>query len=234
MADTLNVLRQEQKYRISFLQASYIGSRLGNVLSMDKHNCGNEGYMVRSLYFDTVDDTDFFEKESGIEYRKKIRLRVYSPSDTTVKLEMKEKRGNYQRKRSLLVPKEDALQMISCNFQFLLSYQHSLAEEFYYLLTQEVYIPRCIVQYHRIAFAAPANDTRITLDTQLQACEHSFDIFAKEPGMYPVGGYDDVTLEVKFNNFLFSYVQDLLNCCNKNPVAYSKYYMSRSISYNGV
>lgn len=232
MAISLNVLRQEQKYRVSLLHAEYLATLFGKVLSADEHNDGGEGYIVRSLYFDTPDDADFFDKAEGIELRKKIRLRIYSPSDTSAKLEIKEKQGSFQRKRSLLISKEDAMEMIAGNFQFLLTYNHPLAEELYYSMTREVYIPRCIVQYHRTAFIVPANDTRVTLDARLQGCEHSFDLFSSNLNLYPIANCDDVTLEVKFNNFLLSYVKDLVNCCNRMPVAYSKYYMARSISYS--
>ncbi len=83
--------------------------------------------MVRSLYFDTIDDTDYTEKEDGYEYRKKIRLRIYSPSANNAKLEMKEKLGDNQRKRSLNISKEHALELISGRYECLLSYENPFA-----------------------------------------------------------------------------------------------------------
>ena len=35
----------------------------------DPHN-GTHGYMIRSLYFDTPFDDDYFEKQAGIELRR--------------------------------------------------------------------------------------------------------------------------------------------------------------------
>ena len=39
---------------------------LSQVLHLDPHN-GPEGYIVRSVYFDTLYDTDFYHKENGEE-----------------------------------------------------------------------------------------------------------------------------------------------------------------------
>ena len=68
------VFREEKKFLISveeFLKKSH---QLDQVLLQDKHN-GTHGYMIRSLYFDTVYDGDYFDKLAGIETRRKIRLR---------------------------------------------------------------------------------------------------------------------------------------------------------------
>ena len=32
---------------------------------------------IRSLYFDTINDKDYEEKEDGVRVRRKIRLRIY-------------------------------------------------------------------------------------------------------------------------------------------------------------
>ena len=60
------------------------------------------------MYFDTIDDDDFFEKQNGLEVRRKIRLRCYDPDSTYAVLEMKQKQGVSQRKRSLRMSRDDA------------------------------------------------------------------------------------------------------------------------------
>ena len=59
------VLRQEKKYLLNQLEFKKYSSYFENVLPKDKHNNGI-GYIVRSLYFDTIDNKDFYEKEMGI------------------------------------------------------------------------------------------------------------------------------------------------------------------------
>lgn len=99
------VFREEKKFLIhieDFLKKSHT---LDQLLTQDEHN-GVHGYTIRSLYFDTIEDNDFFEKLNGIETRRKIRLRCYDPNGDTAVLEMKQKQGSKQLKRSLCLKKK--------------------------------------------------------------------------------------------------------------------------------
>jgi len=94
------VFREEKKYLISLPEALQACHRLAQVMHEDPHN-GISGYPVRSLYFDTLDDRDFHEKAAGVELRRKLRLRCYDPAADFAMLEMKQKQGASQLKRSL-------------------------------------------------------------------------------------------------------------------------------------
>ena len=89
----LEVNRRELKYLISPTEVMYLKQKLAAVLSEDLHNSGN-GYMVRSLYFDSLSDRDFEDKVDGYDKRQKIRLRIYDIHSGQAKLELKEKVGN--------------------------------------------------------------------------------------------------------------------------------------------
>ncbi|MBM7871542.1 SPX domain protein involved in polyphosphate accumulation [Clostridium pascui] len=230
MKEMIDVFRKEKKYIISQIASSKLYQLLSQVLHEDVHNSSNGGYMVRSLYFDTIDNTDYTEKEEGYEYRKKVRLRIYSPSENTAKLELKEKMGDSQRKRSLTISKEDALMLIAGRYECLLAYKSPFAEEMYFLMVQQLYMAKCIVEYNRTAFYVPENDIRITLDARIAATENNLDLFDENINLYPVSNFDDVTLEVKYNGFLLSYVRDLLATCNKMATSNSKYCLARSVS----
>ena len=71
----LDVTRTEVKYDIGLAEMADMKRRLGIFMEPDSHN-GDRGYLVRSLYFDTLHDTDFEEKVEGYDGRQKIRLRV--------------------------------------------------------------------------------------------------------------------------------------------------------------
>ena len=87
----LEVNRREFKYLVSPVQTAQIARRLEQVMLPDPHN-GAGGYTVRSLYFDTLSDRDYTDKLNGYYQRRKIRLRSYG-TDSTLKLELKEKQG---------------------------------------------------------------------------------------------------------------------------------------------
>lgn len=65
-------------------------------MHLDSHSQG-DGYEIRSLYFDSIDDRDYQEKEDGIELRRKIRLRNYGSNSMFAMLEMKQKQGQLQK-----------------------------------------------------------------------------------------------------------------------------------------
>jgi hypothetical protein len=222
--------RTEKKYLFSTPVGHFLRNRVQAVMRPDPHN-GPEGYRVRSLYFDTILDADFFDKIDGLEQRRKIRLRLYPPDYTSVRLEVKEKSGAYQRKRSLALFAEDARALIAHDFGVLLRYDHPLALEVFGVMSAEVYLPRCIVEYRRQAFIAPGSDTRLTFDSQIRAGESSLDLFAPKLSLHPVLDPGDITLEVKYNHFLFGYIRDTLGEYGKTERSVSKYCLSRQVGH---
>ena len=122
------VFREEKKFLISLPEALQISSRLSQVMLEDAHN-GIHGYRIRSLYFDTIDDTDYYEKAAGVELRRKLRLRCYDPAADFAMLEMKQKQGASQLKRSLRVTREDAQTLTRGDYAPLLRYPESFAAE---------------------------------------------------------------------------------------------------------
>lgn len=232
MSDFLEVLRMEKKYLLNLQEMSFLWYKLSQVLKGDIHN-GSNGYLVRSLYFDTIDDKDFYDKYDGYEMRRKIRLRVYDPSGNTAKLEMKEKQGDLQRKRSLTLNRKDALALCKGNYTPLLAMNTEFSLELYSRMMQFIYVPKCIVEYDRKACFVSENNTRITIDANLRATEAVQDLFMKDIRTYPVGIANSGTLEVKYSNFLLSYVKDLVSLTGRTQMSLSKYCAARSISMHG-
>lgn len=228
----LDVTRTEVKYDIGPLEMADMKRRLGILMEPDPHN-GEKGYLVRSLYFDTLRDMDFEEKVEGYDERQKIRLRVYSADAQTAKLEVKEKTGGFQRKRSLILNREESVRMADGDYRFLPEREEALAGWLYAFLNMHCYRPKCMVEYDRYAYITEHNDTRITFDQNLRASESNFDLFRNEPLLYPVSPPGRVTMEVKYTGFLFSYLKSELNRCDKMQVSSSKYCKARMISKRG-
>ena len=200
----------------------------------DPHN-GAEGYRIRSLYFDSLNDKDYNDKMDGLELRRKIRLRNYDPDSDFAMLEMKQKEGPYQKKRSLRLSREDAACLIKGDYSPLLHYKEPFAAECYGLMNMLCYRPKTVVEYKRKAFIAQENRIRVTLDSQIIATESHFDIFAPDPVQYPVMDPFNVVLEVKYNRFLLSYIKEAVNLVNRSEISVSKYCMARSVGlhFNG-
>ena len=225
------VLRQERKFLISLSQRTRFAGQLDALLHQDQHNTDllQGGYRVRSLYFDTLNDRDFYAKIDGVEQRRKLRLRIYHPEDETAFLEMKQKQGANQLKRSLPVSREDAEQLIQGNYKPLLHYREDFAAECYAILNREHYRPKTVVEYRRKAYVLPENSIRITLDSDIQANEFRYDIFDPQLALAPALDPWKTILEVKYNHFLLTYVRDIIRSCNQSELSVSKYCMARRI-----
>lgn len=224
------VFREEKKFLVSmdeFIKKSHM---LSQVMIQDPHN-GTHGYVIRSLYFDTVYDSDYFEKLAGVETRRKIRLRIYDPNASYAMLEMKQKQGANQLKRSLRVTREDAIALTKGNYSPLLSYQEPFAAECYAMMTCRCYRPKTIVQYNRKAFIAKENKIRVTFDNRIVATESSFELFSPTLNMNPVLDPYDVVLEVKFNGFLLDYIRRMINSIDRSELSVSKYVLALQQAY---
>lgn len=224
------VYREEKKFLVNIAEFRRHAHRLEQILIPDPHN-GPMGYRVRSLYFDTAYDNDYFEKLDGVELRKKIRLRIYDPDNDFANLEMKQKQGAYQLKRSLRISREDARRLIACDYTPLLRYREDFAAECYALMQMHLYRPKTVVEYNRMAFIAKENRIRITFDNSIVSNEANLNIFAKDLIQNPVLDPFHAVLEVKFNGFLLDYIKDLLAAVNKSEVSVSKYMLARQAAY---
>lgn len=222
------VLRQERKYLLSYEQFHSLDHLFGQVLHPDPHN-GTEGYRVRSLYFDTMQERDFYEKEDGLEVRRKLRLRIYDPGDEFAMLEMKQKQGENQKKRSLRLTRAEAEEMTRGRYGCLLNYGDAFARECYGIMNIMGYRPKSIVEYRRKAYIARENSTRLTFDFDIRATESNFNLFDGKLNMYPVLDPYLAVLEVKFNGFMLSYIKDLISRQGKSALSVSKYCLSRSV-----
>ena len=223
------VLRQEKKYAINLTDGVALCHHLGSVMHADVHN-GAQGYVIRSLYFDTPDDQDFRDKVDGLELRRKIRLRTYSPQSDFAMLEMKQKQGPYQRKRSLRLSREEAQRLCRGDYRPLQAHEEPFAAECYGLMHCRGYRPKAIVEYRRQAFVARENHIRITLDSRIAATESRWDLFDGGLAMYPVLDPFQMVLEVKYNGFLLSYIKDRLDLAERSELSVSKYCLARSVS----
>jgi len=229
----LEVLRQEKKYLIDLRQYYYLSRRFSRILMEDKHSSG-DGYLVQSLYFDSLDGTDYDEKINGTDVRKKIRLRNYGAHSPSAKLEMKQKQGILQKKRSLSLNREQSYRVINGDYSVLLESGSDFAGECFGIMNMHCYRPKAVIMYTRKVFIAFENEIRITFDHHINGSESNFDIFSDDLVGNMIFDPSLVVMEVKFNGFLLSYIKDIINEVNASESAVSKYCLGRAVGKNYV
>lgn len=222
----LDVNRVEKKYLVDRMLMKDIIGRLERSLETDKHN-GPDGYMVRSLYFDSFNNRDYQAKVSGLDDRKKIRLRIYSHRDSVAKLELKEKHNGMQRKRSIILSREDAMALVNGDYSCLQGREDSLSKVIYAYMVKEVYRPVCIVEYDRYAMIKDTNSIRVTFDQNLRASTDVKSFFEESINFIPLDLTDRITMEVKYDVFLFSDIKNALSLKVAVESSNSKYVRAR-------
>ena len=216
-------LRHELKYHITPAEMTVLRNVLTPVMQLDPNGNENNEYHIRSLYFDTINDDALEEKIAGVGNRKKYRMRIYNFSDRVIKLECKSKYGDLISKQSVSIPRELADQLIAGDPDGLQRMRHPLLHDVYREMRTRLLRPAVIVDYIREAYIHPAQDVRITFDKTLRTGLYSSDMFNPMLPTFPV--FDDPVeiLEVKYNEFLPTYIQALVSGVTAQRSAVSKY-----------
>ena len=220
----LKTFRHEYKFVIPYDEMLRLRKKLNVLLDIDRDY---NGYMIRSLYFDSVDDVDYYDKLNGEMNRKKIRLRIYDPNSDLVKLELKAKYDYHQLKESLIIKKKDAKELIKGNYSVLLNYQEDLAKRIYVILMTNYYKPKVIIEYQRIAYMGNST-TRITFDFAIKSSNKVEDFFEENINYIDLIDKKDIVLEVKFDRLLEPYISTILDKYVSRSQSVSKYMMGRN------
>ena len=216
-------LRHELKYHITPAEMTVLRGVLRPLMQLDPNGNERNEYHIRSLYFDTINDDALEEKIVGVGNRKKYRIRIYNFSDRVIKLECKSKYGDLISKQSVTIPRDLAEQLIAGDPEGLQRMRHPLFHDVFREMRTRLLRPAVIVDYVREAYIHPAEEVRITFDKQLRTGLYSSDMFNPSLPTYPV--FDDPVeiLEVKYDEFLPSYLQSVLSGITAQRSAVSKY-----------
>lgn len=219
--------RHELKYFINPAEVEMLRARLRPALAMDSHCVDGKPYVIRSLYFDDIDDTAWYDKQAGVMHRDKYRIRIYRYSDREIFLERKRKLGDLIQKSSVQITRRLCDQLIAGDPAGLYRAQNPLLQDMYVQMRTRLLRPRVIVDYAREAYMHPAEDVRITFDLGLRSGLKSVDLF--NPSLPTVCPHDRNVeiLEIKFNNYLPGYIAALLSGVNAERSAVSKYVLCR-------
>lgn len=175
-------LRFEKKYLVHNSQLDNLRSRLIPFLRPD-HLAGIEKfgypeYTVRSIYFDSPDKKSVSEKISGVEERKKLRVRGYDDlhKDSQVFLEVKRKIGNRIHKNRSLIPFVELERFLvfgpddALSAELKSKSQLDDAMRFMYHLKRNNMAPLNLIVYEREAYHGKFNsDIRITVDKNIRS-----------------------------------------------------------------
>lgn len=224
------IFRHEFKYYINYFEYEILRNRLKVILKKDKFANENGDYHIRSLYFDDINNTALFEKQSGILNRKKYRVRIYNLKDNVIKLEKKSRVGQFIHKESASLTRQDYEMIINQDIDFLKESDNKLLHEFYYDFISYRLEPKVIVDYIREAFVWSVGNIRITFDKYLKTGLYETDIFNKDIPTIDVVEEPKMILEIKYDSFLPDFIRSILQINSNQKYAISKYVICRKFT----
>ena len=220
--------RHELKFLVSDAQLAQIQYRIAPLMQKDK-NQKSDYYTITSLYFDDIYDRCLQENLSGDDLRHKYRIRIYDHSFDCIKLEKKSKIHGMTKKDSVTLSREECNVLVSgknpCFQPSLSPRKQALFCEMQLLGLQ----PKSIVEYDRTAFVNRIGNVRVTFDRNIRGSLKPSDFFLEKINMVPLTNAGTHVLEVKYDEFLPSYLYDALELGTLYQTAFSKYGYSRKI-----
>jgi hypothetical protein len=223
--------RLEYKYLLPASATDLVRRRLATFVEPDHHRPpGRDQYTIRSIYFDTRDLDYYYEKESGIQHRRKLRLRGYNEytpaSRAYLEIKRKDDMAISKARACCLFDEAEVLFSSGDLDRYLEGGLEGRADgrAFFYHLHRHALRPVILVTYEREAFFArhlPA--LRLTLDQNLRSAPFPAigDLYREDRMTPSLQGY--AIFEVKFSLGRPAWLMALLAELKLERLALSKY-----------
>lgn len=229
--------RHEWKYAVSYADLLAIRQRLRAVAEPDPHAADGK-YLIRSLYFDNLDDKALREKVDGVNRREKWRIRYYNLDPSVIHLEKKSRLNGLGTKYSCPLSAEEAQRIVNGDTGWMMEQEGTgsdgsagvpgrpLLQELYCKMVFQGMRPQTIVDYTREPFIYGPGNVRVTLDYNIRTALRCTDFLDPECITIPAGDAP-IILEVKWDAFLPGIIRDAVQLPNRHVQAFSKYAQCR-------
>lgn len=217
--------RHEWKHEISYADLLVIRQRLRAVAQPDAHARDGK-YLIRSLYFDNLDDKALREKIDGVNMREKFRIRYYNGDSSLIHLEKKSKVSGLGTKYSAPLTAEEAQSIVNGSWDWMLTSERPLMQELYCKMQYQGMRPKTIVDYTREPFIYRPGNVRVTFDYNIRTGLRCTDFLNPDCLTAPAPDAG-IILEVKWDDFLPSVIRDAVQTPGRRVTAFSKYAQCR-------
>ena len=219
--------RVEDKYLCKERELALLQARMEGILRSDDNQKSNIGYTVTSVYYDDLFDSHLRDTIEGISQRQKYRIRIYNNSLDVIKLEIKYKCYNRIMKKSCRISEEQMKMLLlgKCIEMVDVSTDNPIVL-FNIAIRNRGLRPKVIVEYDRKAYVFSSGNVRITLDRKLRTGTQIENFGRKGIVLNEIKEMQNV-LEIKYDEFLPSFIAQLLEIGNMNQTSYSKYRLCR-------
>ena len=215
--------RHENKYRIGYGQYLCIRGRLRAICRPDPHANEDGTYLIRSIYFDNMDDKALSDKVVGLSCREKFRIRYYNDNLDYVSLEKKQKINDLCKKVECGLTKDEVCDIISGDRAFMKEHPSELVRELYAAMMTQGLRPKVLVSYKREPYIYGPGNVRVTFDSSIRTSVYSTDYFGSIRDISATDDANMMIMEVKYDDFLPDIIRTIVNEGNIIQQSFSKY-----------
>lgn len=216
--------RYELKFLLNDNYAKILQYRMSLIMEPEEESHTIDGkYYVRSLYFDDIYNTAYYEKMDGLCFRKKYRIRFYNLNPSYIVLELKGKDNNLTYKKSDQITLNEYNLLINGEYDKIKIEDRKILHEFLMLCKHKALKPSIIVDYERIVYKYPIEDVRVTFDSLIASGRYDYDLFNKDMILFDVLDRNQVVMEVKFNNYIPKIINDIIKTVPSSRISMSKF-----------
>lgn len=225
--------RHEYKYICDSTQNAILKMRAQGLLQRDKH-VGEEGYYyIRSLYFDTLDHQCYQENESGNDKRDKYRIRIYNANSEKIVLEKKSKERQMTSKISCPISEDVCRKLMKNEHVQVTEDMSDIQKKLLLEMQLKVMRPTVIVEYQRFPYVEKNGNIRITFDENIVSSNDIENFLEKNIITRPILSIGQSVLEIKWDEFLPSYIKEHLSIGTLQWTSFSKYYLCKKYNTSG-
>lgn len=226
--------RHEFKYVSPEIVLSALKSRVETVLFHDKHAGPSGEYAIRSIYFDDIFNTCFLENEDGTDPREKFRIRIYNCSKERISLELKQKEHGMCLKTSCPISLKTVEEIMAGQIPEFNAETPYLLKKLISQMQFRALKPVVIVAYEREPFIYEDGNVRITFDRNLRSSSDIASFFDEGAAFRPVFPDGSNMVEVKFDELLPDFINEICQMGTLRWTSFSKYYLCRKFDLRGV
>lgn len=222
--------RHEYKYRIDKCQEEILKIKADGLLSKDPHVEQDGSYFIRSLYFDDLSNTCYYENENGTDPRAKFRIRYYNSDIEKIKLEKKSKKRGMTLKESCSISAEQCQCFMAGLFPEAVGEKQ---KKLFWEMHLKNLLPKVIVSYERIPYIYQAGNVRITFDKSITASNEISRFLMGDYNRRPILTVGECVMEVKWDEILPQFIKEYMQLDSLQWSTFSKYYLCRKYNMNG-
>jgi len=224
--------RNEQKFIVSYQDAEVLRSRLRAILPMDEH-FESLPYLVKTLYFDSYDDSALYDCLDGNAEKVKYRLRYYNNDTSFIKMEKKVKIGTRGYKVDARINKDEALALINGQTDIVRNRKEQIFYDYAVACKTQLLTAKVVMEYMREAYVFALANTRITIDSRMRSYIGHVDFaeqFFKKTHIPLDDDRSKFLVEVKYDGVLPSVVRALIQTGKTSCLSHSKYRIGRMMN----